>query len=82
MAQTLELRPGHRTAGRHYAIDDSGRELASLERGSARRIMVMRSRPANIRVIHRRCRPADQLTGYRQRPPPDGSISRGRGWTC
>jgi hypothetical protein len=32
--------------------------------------MVMRFQPANIRVIHRRCRSADQLTWYRQRPAP------------
>jgi hypothetical protein len=48
------------------------------ERGSSRRIMVMRSRPANIRVIHRRCRSADQMTGYRQCPHPDGLIRRVR----
>jgi hypothetical protein len=38
-----------------YAIDDFGLKLAPLDGGSSRRFMVMRSRPANIRVIHRRC---------------------------
>ena len=42
--------------------------------------MVMRSRPANIRVIHRRCRSADQMTGYTQRPAPGWLRSRVRGF--
>ena len=54
------------------------RSPACAQRGSSRRIMVMRFRPANIRVIHRRCRSADQLTGYKQRPHPDGLRSRVR----
>ena len=52
-----------------YAIDDFGLKLALLERGSSRRIMVMRFRPANIRVIHRRCRSADQMTGSQNKKP-------------
>jgi transposase len=42
-----------------YAIRDDRRQLALLDRGSSQRIMVMRFRPANIRVIHRRCGSAD-----------------------
>jgi hypothetical protein len=68
-----------------YAIDDSGLELALLERGSSRRIIVMRFRPANIRVIHRRCRSADQMTGsqrpsyFQQRPTPGSADKPGVG---
>jgi len=36
------------------------------------------TQPANIRVIHRRCRSADQLTESQQRARPDGLISRAR----
>ena len=49
--------------------------------------MVMRYQPANIRVIHRRCRSADQITGSEKMtvaansaPRPDGLISRARGY--
>ena len=65
-----------------YAIDDFSLELALLERGSSRRTTVMRSRPANIRVIHRRCRSADQLTGSQPRARPDGWASRACTWTA
>ena len=42
--------------------------LATLERGSSRRTTVMRFRPANIGVIHRRCRSVDHIHGVQARP--------------
>ena len=65
-----------------YAIDDSGLEFAPLERGSSRRIINVRLRPANIRVIHRRCRSADQTTGFQRTSAPGWFDKPGADSTC